>query len=146
VVAGRDVAAVLSIGASGLLRSALVASPIVPVHKQPTPQTRTAQTVSRSSLKITRHEDREPPQNVSFEVWNPITDSYEPMASLDDGLRRQSELAEKVRMMWVQQDPARSFLNDAPDPSDDDHTEWAEFRVSAQANRVYETRNFDQPG
>ena len=48
-------------------------------------------------------------------------------------------------MMWVQQDPARSSIKDAPDPADDDDTEWAEIRVSVWANRVYETRNFDQP-
>ena len=102
--------------------------------------------MSRPSLKITRHEDRPPPADVSFEVWNPITGSYEPMPSLDHGLRRQSELVEKVRVMWVQQNPARSSLKDAPDLADGDNTEWAEFRVSALANRVYETRNFDQPG
>jgi hypothetical protein len=102
--------------------------------------------VSRPSLKITRHDDRKPPLDASFEVWNPITGSYEPMASLDHGLRRQSELAEKVPIMWIQKDPARSSLKDATDPTEDDNAEWAEFRVSAQANRVYETRNFDQPG
>jgi hypothetical protein len=48
--------------------------------------------------------------------------------------------------MWVQKNQARSSLKDAPDPTEGDNTEWAEFRVSAQANRVYETRNFDQPG
>ena len=123
-----------------------VALPIVPAHKLPPAERRTTRTVSRPSLKITRHDDRKPPGDVSFEVWNPITVSYEPMASLNHGLRRQSELAEKVRVMWVQQNPARSSLTDVPDPSDDDDTEWAEFRVSAQANRVYETRNFDQTG
>jgi hypothetical protein len=102
--------------------------------------------VSRPSLKITRHDDRKPPLDVSFEVWNPISASYEPVASLDHGLRRQSELAEKVRVMWVQKNQAQSSLKDAPDPTEGDNTEWAEFRVSAQANRVYETRNFDQPG
>ena len=102
--------------------------------------------MSRPSLKITRHDDRKPPLDVSFEVWNPISASYEPVASLDHGLRRQSELAEKVRVMWVQKNQARSSLKDAPDPTEGDNTEWAEFRVSAQANRVYETRNFDQPG
>ena len=34
-------------------------------------------------------------------------------------------------MMWVQQDAARSFLNDAPDPSDDYHTECDLQRRSA---------------
>jgi hypothetical protein len=106
----------------------------------------TVPTVSRPSLKITRHDDRDPPGDVSFEVWNPITVSYEPMVSLDDGLNRVTELAEQVRVMWVQHDPARTSLKDAPDPAEDDDTEWAELRVSAQANRVYETRNFDQIG
>ncbi len=106
----------------------------------------TVPTVSRPSLKITRHDDREPPWEVSFEVWDPIAARYEPMASLDDGLSRVTELAERVRLMWVQHDPARAFLKDAPDPSADDECEWAELRVSAQKYRVYETRNFDQPG
>ncbi len=97
-------------------------------------------------MKIIRQDDRAPPANASFEVWNPIISNYEPMASLNHGLRRQTQLGEAVRMMWVQQDPARSSLTDAPDPADGEDTEWAEFRVSTQANRVYETRNFDQPG
>ena len=101
--------------------------------------------MSRPSLRITRHDDRAPPGDFSFEVWNPISSSYESMASLNHGLRRQTQLAETVRMMWVQQDPARSSIKDAPDPADDDDTEWAEIRVSVWANRVYETRNFDQP-
>jgi hypothetical protein len=42
--------------------------------------------VSRPSIKITRHDDRPPPLGVAFEVWNPITASYEPMASLNYGL------------------------------------------------------------
>lgn len=106
----------------------------------------TVPTVSRPTLKITRHDDREPPGDVSFEVWNPITASYASMASLDDGLNRVTELAEQVRLMWVQHDPARTSLKDAPDPANGDDSEWAELRVSAQANRVYETRNFDQHG
>ena len=58
-----------------------VALPIVPAHKLPPAERRTTRTVSRPSLKITRHDDRKPPGDVSFEVWNPITVSYEPMAS-----------------------------------------------------------------
>ena len=46
--------------------------------------------------------------------------------------------------MWVRHDPARTSLKDAPDPAEDDNGEWAELRVGAPANRVYETRNFDQ--
>ena len=102
--------------------------------------------MSRPSLKITRHDDRRPPGDVTFEVWDPIAARYEPMAALDDGLFRLDDLAERLRLMWVQHDPARTSLKDAPDPARDDDSEWAELRVSAQANRVYETRNFDQHG
>ncbi len=100
--------------------------------------------VSRPTVKIIRQDDRAPPANASFEVWNPTTSNYEPMASLNHGLRRQTKLAEAVRMMWVQQDPAWSSLTDAPESVADDDSEWAEFRVSVWANRVYEIRNFDQ--
>ena len=101
--------------------------------------------MSRPSLKITRHDDREPRQDdVSFEVWNPFTTSYEPQSSLDGGLFRVGELAEQVRQIWVRHDPVLSWLRDVPDPAEDDETEWAEFRVGAQARLVYQTRNFDQ--
>ena len=100
--------------------------------------------MSRPSLKIIRHDDREPPEDVTFEVWNPITANFEQMTSLNDGLLRLDELAERVRLMWVRLDRARACLKDAPDPAKDDDNEWAELRVNAQANRVYETRNFDQ--
>jgi hypothetical protein len=100
--------------------------------------------VSRPSLKIIRHDNRGTPGDVIFEVWNPITGSYEPQSSLDVGLFRIGDLAEQVRQMWVRHDPALSSLKDAPDATDDDDTEWAEFRVSAQTRLVYETRNFDQ--
>ena len=102
--------------------------------------------MSRPSLKITHHDDRDPPGAVSFDVWNPVIARYEPMASLDDGLNRVTELAEQVRVMWVQHDPARTSLKDAPEPAEGDDGEWAELRASAPANRVYETRTFDQTG
>lgn len=100
--------------------------------------------MSRPSLRITRHDNREPPDDISFEVWNPSTAVYESVTSLDAGLFRLGELAEQVRLIWVQRDPAMASLKEAPDPAEDDETEWAEFRVSAQTTRVYETRNFDQ--
>jgi hypothetical protein len=79
-----------------------------------------------------------------MEVGGRTLASYEPMAALDDALFRLDELGEQVRVVWVQHDPARTSLKDAPDPDQDDDSEWAELRVSAQANRVYETRTFDQ--
>jgi hypothetical protein len=68
------------------------------------------------------------------------------VAALDDGMFRTDELAEQVRLMWVQHDPARTSLKDAPDPAEDDDTEWAELRASSQAIRVYETRTFYRHG
>jgi hypothetical protein len=103
----------------------------------------TVQTVSRPSLKITRHDDRQPPGDVGFEVWNPITASYEPMASLDAGLCRLSDLAEFLWLMWLRNEPEQTSLKDAPNPAEDD-TEWAELRVHVQAIRVYETRSCNQ--
>ena len=100
--------------------------------------------MSRPSLRITRHGDQDPPEQIVFEVWNPLAGVYEPMYTLDTGLFRLTELVELVRVMWVQHDPRRGSLKEAPDPAENDDSEWAELRVSAQANRVYETRNFDQ--
>jgi len=100
--------------------------------------------MSRPTLKIARHDARPPPDDIAFEVWNPITVTYEPVRSLDAGLHRMGDIAEQVRVMWVQRDRAVASLKDASDAADDDDSEWAELRVSAQANRVYETRNFDQ--
>ena len=109
------------------------------------PKRKTAPTMSRPSLRITRHDDQDPPEQIVFEVWNPLAGVYEPMHTLDAGLFRLAELVEQVRVMWVQHDPRRESLKEAPDRSENDDSEWAELRVSAQANRVYETRNFDQP-
>jgi hypothetical protein len=101
--------------------------------------------MSRPSLRITRHDDQDPPEQIVFEVWNPLAGVYEPMDTLDTGFFRLAELVELVRVMWVQHDPRRESLNEAPDPAENDDSEWAELRVSAQANRMYVTRNFDQP-
>ena len=102
--------------------------------------------MSRPSLKIIRHDDRQPPGDVGFEVWNPMAGIYEPMVSLTVGLFRMEELAARLWIMWVQQNPARTSLKDAPDPPKDGDSEWAELRVSAQANHLYETRTFDRHG
>ena len=57
------------------------------------------------------------------------------MVSSDDGLNRVTEVAKHVRGMRVQHDPARNSLKYAPDPDDDDDSEWAELRVSASVER-----------
>ena len=93
--------------------------------------------MSRPSLRITRHDDQDPPEQIVFEVWNSLAGVYEPMHTLDTGLFRLAELAElaeQVRVMWVQHDPRRNSLKEAPDPAENDDSERAELRVSAQAN------------
>ena len=67
-------------------------------HKRPPSDRRTVPTVSRPSLRITRHEDRPPPADVSFEVWNPFTTSYEPHSLLTDGLDRVPALATQIQV------------------------------------------------
>ena len=49
----------------------------------PPPTRSIVKTVSKPTLKITRHDDRQPPGDVSFEVWNPLTARYEPRDMLD---------------------------------------------------------------
>jgi hypothetical protein len=91
--------------------------------------------MSRPSLRITRHDDQDPPEQIVFEVWNPLAGVYEPMDTLDTGLFRLAELVEQVRVMWVQHDPRRENpLRKPRDPAENDDSEWAELRVSAQAN------------
>jgi hypothetical protein len=82
------------------------------------PNRSTDLTVSRPTLRIIRHDQRQPPGDVSFEIWNPITASYESMASLDACLFRLEELAEFVWQMWLRNEPAQASLKDAPDPAE----------------------------
>jgi hypothetical protein len=111
----------------------------------PPPKRKAAPSISRPLLRITCFDDRDPPGQIVFEVWNPLAGVYEPMDTLDTGLLRLAELAEQVRVMWVQHNPRRESRNEGPDPAEHDDSEWAELRVSAQANLVHEARNFDQP-
>ncbi|MBC7799660.1 MAG: hypothetical protein H7Z10_03480 [Gemmatimonadaceae bacterium] len=99
--------------------------------------------MSRPALRITRHDADDGSARFDFEVWNPWTGAYEPQPDLPAALHHVDTLLERVRQMWVSQDPTQTTLHDAPDPDRPDDLEWAEFRVSAQANREHETRNFD---
>ena len=46
---------------------------------------------------------------------------------------------------WVPRTIRGENPQGSPDPVENDDSEWAELRVSAQANQVYEMRKFDQP-
>ena len=100
--------------------------------------------MSHPSLRITHFEDRDPPADFAFEVWNPRTAAYEAYPALDPALDRVGRLAGEIHELWVAKDPALAGLHDPPDV--DDASEFAELRVSAQANRHYDVRSFDNTG
>ena len=99
--------------------------------------------MSRPALRITRHDDADGAPSYQFEVWDPFTAAYVPRSSLNEAVAEVDALLERVRTMWLSGDAGQGSLVDVPDPTLPDGLEWAEFRASAQANRVHETRNFD---
>ncbi len=99
--------------------------------------------MSQPSLRITHFETREPPRDYVFDVWNPMSGAYENVATFEDGMDRVQHLAHAVREMWVSQDSGLAALNGPPDPTSD--AEFAEFRITAQAQRSYDIRSFDSP-
>ncbi len=99
--------------------------------------------MSRPALRIIRHDAADGTARFEFQVWDPWTAAYTPQPGLPDALHAIDDMLDRVRQMWVTQDPAQATLADVPAPSLPEDLEWAEFRVSAQANKVHETRNFD---
>ena len=104
------------------------------------------QRLSRPSLKITRHADRDRADAFVFEVWSPFTGLHQRVESIDIGLRRINELTQLICQMWLQRHPKQDTLIDVPDPARIDGVEWAEFRVNATTYRSYDTRGFDRLG
>jgi hypothetical protein len=103
------------------------------------------QKLGRPSLKITRQVDQKDSGAFSFEVWNPFTGLYQPVDSVQDGLRRVADLAGLICQMWLQRHPKQSGLTDAPDVGAGNRTEWAEFRINPTTYRSYDTRRHDRP-
>ncbi len=99
--------------------------------------------MSQPSLRITHFEARQPPLDYVFEVWNPLDGHYEPAPSFEAAMERVQRLAGVVREMWVSKDPSLATLDGPPAPADG--AEFAEFRVTAQAQRSYDIRSFDSP-
>ena len=101
--------------------------------------------MSRPTLRITRHEPQDgirTEPSFAFEVWDPYQAAYLKQPSLDAALQAVDALLARLRQGWVDR-AALTGLADVPDPDPADEGEWAEFRVSSQANRVHETRNWD---
>ena len=101
--------------------------------------------MSRPALRVIRHDAPDGSARFVFDVWDPFAAAYGPSQGLQTALLRVDELLERVRTLWLAGDAGQSSLKDVPDPDLPDDIEWAEFRASAQANRVHETRNFDAP-
>lgn len=99
--------------------------------------------MSRPALRIIRHDDANGAPRFVFEVWDPWSAQYRAEPDLDSAVRAVDHLLERVRQSWVSHDTALTALTDPPEPDLPESLEWAEFRASAQANRVHETRNFD---
>ncbi len=99
--------------------------------------------MSQPSLRITHFEARVPPEDYVFEVWNPMVAAYESAATFETAMERVQRLAQAVREMWVSKDDRLNSLPSPPPPVDG--AEFAEFRVTAQAQRSYDIRSFDSP-
>ena len=99
--------------------------------------------MSQPSLRITHFEARMPPSDYVFEVWNPLDSTYETAPTFEAGMERVQRLAQTVRELWVSKDPALDALDGPPAPVPD--AEFAEFRITAQAQRSYDIRSFDSP-
>ena len=104
------------------------------------------QTLRRPSLKITRHTNQTRSSSFSFEVWSPFTADYQPVESIEAGLRRVDQLAGLICQMWLQRHPKLNALTDAPNADGTDTAEWAEFRINATTHRSYDTRRHDSRG
>jgi hypothetical protein len=103
------------------------------------------QRLSRPSLRITRQAHRGETDGFVFEIWNPFIGSYQPIASILDGMRRVEELAGLIGQMFLQRHPKQDALADVPDADSAEGIQWAEFRICATTHRSYETRRFDRP-
>jgi hypothetical protein len=100
--------------------------------------------LNRPSLKITHRVDRRYVSQFVFEVWNPFVSEYQPIDSVEDGLRRVGELADLICRMWLQRHPKQDVLADVPDPVTTDGARWAEFRINATTFKSYDTRRDDR--
>ncbi len=100
---------------------------------------------SRSSLKITRRVNAERAASFAFEVWSPFAASYEPVVSIEAGLRRIDQLVRLICQMRAQGHQKQDLLQDVPDADQNGSGNWAEFRISATTFRSYDTRRNDRP-
>ena len=97
------------------------------------------------SLKITRSGDQAEGDRFCVEVWNPFLHEYQPVNSVEEGVRRLGDLASLVGRMWRERHPKWDALIDVPVAAEIDGRRWAELRVSGTAFGSYDTRSDDRP-
>ena len=85
-----------------------------------------------------------PANQFKVEVWNPFVSAYQPVGSVEEGLRRVGELADLISRMWLERHPKQDALADVPDPDATEGTRWAEFRINATTFKSYDTRHDDR--
>jgi hypothetical protein len=100
---------------------------------------------SRPSLKITRRVDEQWASSLTFEVWSPFVASYQPVASIEAGLRRIDQLARLICQMRLRDHHKQDQLADVPDADQSNSGQWAELRISATTHQNYDTRRGDRP-
>lgn len=101
--------------------------------------------LSRPSLRITRRDDQDQSGSFTFEVWSPFAGSYQPVESIEDGLRRVRDLADLIYQMWLRKHPKQTLLVNVPEADRFSGAQWAEFRINPVTYRSYDTRHGDRP-
>jgi hypothetical protein len=101
--------------------------------------------LARPSLKVTGRTEEPPASRFTFEVWNPFLRSYQPVASVEDGVLRVGELADLISRMRARQHPKLALLEDVPEADLIDRTCWAELRINPTIPRGCDTRQDDYP-
>ena len=101
--------------------------------------------LARPSLKLIGRTEEKLANRFTCEVWNPFLHTYQPMASVEEGVLRVVELADLIGRMWTRQHPKLALLEDVPDADPIDHTRWAELRINPTMQRGCDTRQDDHP-
>ncbi len=100
---------------------------------------------ARPSLKVSGDSATTPASRFVFEVWNPFARAYQPIDTMDEGLRRVRELAALICRMVLLRHPKLMLLADVPEVDMRVGERWAEVRITATTYRSYDTRRDDRP-
>lgn len=99
----------------------------------------------RPSLRLSVRAEAPPGHRVTSEIWNPFVRAYQPVASVEEGVQRVSELADLIGRMWTRQHPKLALLEDVPEPDLIERARWAELRINPTIQRGCDTRQDDHP-